>query len=1220
MSLNGLDNPVVQEAYQATIAEPGGWLLLKYITRDSVDLLGCGKNGVHEARAVVAKYPDPSPLYGVIIYRRRKILLKYLPPGTSRVLLARTAVHFQDVIEKYSPYEALLNPTSAEELTDTALASSFPLHTATPSGASSNRLGEITEDGEDPPLSRSLTSEETRLGASSPLAQRYRGFNRVEQRVPSVRSPMSELDPAAQSVRLPSSPILPSKTSVSQYLVRNESGKPSITSLGSDSLASMTEYDATESSAKDAKSSMSTLDSTSTVSPVLQAPSIQSSTSGSHMMQELQRRNPTELRPSTGALRQSTDRSSLSTRPTTGAHSSYDADLLDFLKPKVKLGPRPVAAGERTKQPPIAAVPASYRLSMRRQDPVPPSPQGRNLTPSTPLSSFPSPPPIPDTPEYSPRPLSGGSIKSLPSHRSTAMTPDKLRLMKAVELRKRQLRKSNPQAATFVPPPEEEVPAVPRMPEPAPMPDHIAPVELPAEDLVSTGIAQTSASALATGKVDSGVQMVVATQSGKEVTPGSLETYVQPPIEEEPVAPEIPEPEEPMVARSVDELPIQTHASEESASAEPQRLLAEPAQPLPEPSPVLDIPGSFLFPASPESEADDPIAHSDIAAEQAVEREKSPAEPEGSHPVNANDAPALETQLEVADIPAIVLADGTRPMTPASQPKDTEVARSIHSDKGGSLHSDSASSSGEFDAFEMSPKRKNSDLARRRQGYVEPIPVDTETESMSDDELEEVQFATLLQAKPITVSKSSPIHEFFPKQRRPSNSNTLDSLVTNEPGQVYAPSSLTTDTPVDGQTASSERRNEVPATYRPRGSIDRNDAPVGVKRSVSNEISKRIQALAGSSNTSPRSRSPDASAPSRGSVRTPGHSRNPSFVAIPSRNPSRLNAAQNQFTTPNGFSPPIQATPVWSVHRDPLTNRESVTVSSRIVRNATQDPEANSIPEHEIVPSPTQLTHLRDASTSAPSSPNLHRTSPDPVPSAAAPKRASGAPTTASSTFSGTSRAGSRMSMFSNSQKAMPSPTAEDFPPPPQSTRSSAMGVRNSAYDENGAPKEGSRTTRFFKRMSNIGGKRRSAMQQVPEGGSNAAVSNSATPITTAGGNILPAVSVGDLNIQFPDSLLWKRRTVLIDEHGQIKFTLSSSSPNSRPGTALGTRSFPLTAFKAPFVPDTDRMELPNSIMLDFVREATTLQLACEDTVSHIHVCHVLRMYWRAWNGVAGRE
>ena len=65
--------------------------LLKYTSRDSVELLGRGKGGVHEARNAIAQYDEQSPLYGLIVYRRRKFLIKYIPEGTSRLLQGTTS-------------------------------------------------------------------------------------------------------------------------------------------------------------------------------------------------------------------------------------------------------------------------------------------------------------------------------------------------------------------------------------------------------------------------------------------------------------------------------------------------------------------------------------------------------------------------------------------------------------------------------------------------------------------------------------------------------------------------------------------------------------------------------------------------------------------------------------------------------------------------------------------------------------------------------------------------------------------------------------------------------------------------------------------------------------------------------------------------------------------------------------------------------------------------
>jgi hypothetical protein len=86
MSLNGLDATSVSDAYYAAIVEVGGWFLLRYTNRDSVELLAKGKGGVHEARNELFKYEEKSPLYGLIIYRRRKVLIKFIPNGTTRLL------------------------------------------------------------------------------------------------------------------------------------------------------------------------------------------------------------------------------------------------------------------------------------------------------------------------------------------------------------------------------------------------------------------------------------------------------------------------------------------------------------------------------------------------------------------------------------------------------------------------------------------------------------------------------------------------------------------------------------------------------------------------------------------------------------------------------------------------------------------------------------------------------------------------------------------------------------------------------------------------------------------------------------------------------------------------------------------------------------------------------------------------------------------------------
>ena len=60
--------------------------LLKYASRDEVELLGRGNGGVSEMRNAISEYEETSPLFGFLRYRRRNVLIKYLPDDCSRLI------------------------------------------------------------------------------------------------------------------------------------------------------------------------------------------------------------------------------------------------------------------------------------------------------------------------------------------------------------------------------------------------------------------------------------------------------------------------------------------------------------------------------------------------------------------------------------------------------------------------------------------------------------------------------------------------------------------------------------------------------------------------------------------------------------------------------------------------------------------------------------------------------------------------------------------------------------------------------------------------------------------------------------------------------------------------------------------------------------------------------------------------------------------------------
>jgi hypothetical protein len=149
---------------------------------------------------------------------------------------------------------------------------------------------------------------------------------------------------------------------------------------------------------------------------------------------------------------------------------------------------------------------------------------------------------------------------------------------------------------------------------------------------------------------------------------------------------------------------------------------------------------------------------------------------------------------------------------------------------------------------------------------------------------------------------------------------------------------------------------------------------------------------------------------------------------------------------------------------------------------------------------------------------------------------------------------------------------------------------------------------------------------------SAADVPNAAPSMQQDRSDMPPPVVVGDLNVQFPDSLvsrsytpmsqthqlmyhqLWKRRIVEIDEAGYLIFC----APQAMDVHKRAAKKYHISEFKLPYAPDLDRQELPHSVMLDFTdNQQTGLQAACEDAMTHRQVLFTLRGYWKAWAGVA---
>nr|POF13914.1 hypothetical protein CFP56_02938 [Quercus suber] len=1119
MSLNGLDAQPVQEAYQASLNEAGGWFLLKYASRDSVELYGRGRSGVHEARNAISSYKDQSPLYGLIIYRRRKILIKYIPEGTSRLL----QVHFQDVLERYSPYETLLEITIADGLNDTALAASFPLHTASPA-TSTHRLHEISEDAEDggggfPKLA---TNPVNNTGAIFGT-QRYKMERRVDQLMRADR-PVTSVPLSTESRARSPPPSSPQKPSVSQFLVREDSGKRSITSLSSmpsisDSLTTAISDGYTESSVGPVITNH--IESTA-AQPQLSQPDLPS-------LPIPERSNDRPVLGMGTLERRSTDRSTVTSEPSglTERTKNDEYDPYDFskfdIKPKIKLGPRPVNTEEIAKlkgTASIASIPAGFRpIAPKKECPRPKS-QGPTTLGTPVLDVLPAPPPIPDVPEYNPRPVSRGSVKSLPSHKSGAMTADKIRLMKALELRKKQMRKSNPQQGKFVPPNEAELHEIPQLlPQPGITSGGASDTALEKKEspVVESSPMVIEKLSISTKKPDSGIEMNYDSRADRNLEQQGTPMWQTDTLQTAPVS----------VMPEIQHNSPQLDSPPASATSDPLSPGAF------EPTMSPDMLESLPMPSQPQVSRDTPT----------LEKLSNPMD--GLSPAGVG----------LPDVPMIVMGDGSRPISATSE-HDTHSEARLTGD-------DNQFSTGNS-AIAQSPKRKGSDLAKRRRGMVQPLHIETAGEIDSDDEFyEELGSATFQEATPVTVATRTPVKQAFdwrPSIASLSSAPSMHSIksvnITNRL------SALGTDKPTDPPESPQPKYTPAPPVEEASNeSTPMEEKPDALaRRNVSSGISKRIQALSEVSSRETIQPSHIAEvrplSPMVGEMQQPGDRtsslRNQPRTRTSSYRRQSKRISGNTITGGSTLSGAQTNPAVWSLQSDPATSRSSISVTARIVRpthvaDSAHTSQADSTPlqQSEIVINQKRMSAApkldarlpridTEMSTNLPRSESAADIATSPVESI-----------TTLRSRSSTNQSTNRKSIIGR-HRHQPSlgPSPDDFPPPPSHIITSGTSFMNWG-DENVVPKEGSRTSRFFKRMSGFGVNKRRSMIQASNTESSLDGLNFGRSTSSIAGqdrDMPPAVVVGVLNVQLPISPRTESRSsgaIATSHHSGLPRTIS---------------------------------------------------------------------------------
>ncbi|KAJ8105623.1 hypothetical protein OPT61_g10063 [Boeremia exigua] len=482
----------------------------------------------------------------------------------------------------------------------------------------------------------------------------------------------------------------------------------------------------------------------------------------------------------------------------------------------------------------------------------------------------------------------------------------------------------------------------------------------------------------------------------------------------------------------------------------------------------------------------------------------------------------------------------------------------------------------------------------KRRALLDPIQVsaeNSEAEYLSDDSfMEELRSAEVQQAKPMSVSKS-PIMPVFPRQ-------------PPEP-KISSPPKRAVSTSFNNATRTSPeqlaRKSSGPWTTSTR-SEEMGPPPKMNSVKVSGGIAQRIKALAEKSKRdSQASLSPHDPPRSR-----PGSSlaqrKSNFFAASPiDRSPSGTPVQRERLGSPSYLSlstqtmpdkkPALEPSPTipnqdeYNVHQ--VEQPETVQVTARIIQDERTKQPTLAMPTEstplDLHQSPLIIDHQKPALV--PKSPTRVKTAPASTTEIASPK----APSSSNSRDQGIAlpRSSSESSWRSFGRRMSETKSIH-----------SHEGDEEKRDDKKG--KKDSRTSKLFKRMSSgLGLKGSQSNLALPEQDlRSTSLSSLREPP--------PPVQVGDLNIQFPDTLLWKRRFVEIDSTGNLVLGPSISNPRGL------TKRFHLTEFKAPYPPDQDQQELPNSVVLDFI-DGRTLQCACESSVSQAHVLQILREAHDAW-------
>lgn len=1129
---------------------------MKYNSRDEVGLLQKGSGGLVEVQDAVKRYDEQSPLYGFLHYRRRKVVLKFVPEGTSRLVkgspilatstflkcthvnLARVTVHFQSVTEWFSPHDIVFEFFTASELKDSALSSACSLHTASASLKSSSDslpprgLAGITEDVLEPEVDDTL--------------QDKGGEDQTEQDSSSNRDDaQARHEKAAEIINA----IQLHKRSTSNAQ-RVQSPSPSNTEK---------ELPPTP---------VPTADTGHT--------SNKANDASIHNLETVESRPSPEYRTSSQSARPSARE----------IHKAYED------KPKVKLGPRPSmdsvwrsdVSTSRDEFRPVATLPAGLRMPSRKSVPLRPMSSQSHVValtkvPGADLIPPPSPTPrqTPDKSAFAPgyrlptttkTPETKSPEAKITETKTPKMTPEKRKLMKALQLRQKQIAAEN-----LVKEEETESPGA-KSKHPYPPSDESAFPDAEGESVLNqdssaiSGSFDESATDIPQYVQDSPVSAQEpseghSTKASSVTDDGNIFTGKNAEGDLEGMPPKILDPASPIEAP--------THPSWSGANAVENSRSPVDGDQCSVPKADYDFNEHYniletrAVPAgsSPQEIVENPEIYSNAAhstgpplsTKSSIEAESVSTErlssstyrPERQEAVkdstvddftstpNSDSISEMVIQDQSTEVPlhdqatvspnrnTFSMSPDGKPVAPSQAEEELGLSRPIP------LILSESNKETSIDALPMtSPSKEGKGTVRqqnkadslrdvpseqkiRRHGLVSPIehittPDVTDDQFLSDDAfMEELKSATLQQAKPISVSKS-PVKPVISRNNseQPLSEMTKASRAVSSPLSGDIADSRTLSPPPFPNTSSLRSMSASHSQNLQSQSI------LPKKLGVSSGISQRIKAL---EQLSSRPASPVITSPTTTTtfinLRRSSVKESPN---TPDPNPRASSWGRPDTSNPSPSASPEMASPDLSGQFD-KPHAESISVTATIVRDSNR-----KMPDMPLNLSQPQNTALHKSPLVV-----EHQSMGPPPLTPLKPPRPRYA--RYSSARSGSSSStdlkvdhppSSRRGSFA-SKRSMSSRNGSDLDLP----RSASDKSINSVLGLDGLRDErkDSKRSRLLKRMSSLSSmSRRSIAQALSPGPKEASIMEHHEPV--AAPTASSVIDLGDLNIQFPDTLV----------------------------------------------------------------------------------------------------